>query len=291
MAKRASAGGYPRIVRWGQGLGRLDRIIRPGLRWRTAHEIKTLGKYLNRDELSTQSKFITEQAYRLNSRAIFEVTALYCASASLDNITPRIWLKQIEHLMEAHARGQGVIILGMHMGNGLAMARHLNEQHGPIHVVYRESNKITPGFYRRGIERLGLSAINASLPDGGFRDMLRALKRQESLLILMDQGQKRGGVMVTFLGKRMGMPQGPAELARRSGAAIVPIFLSGANEGGWTFECQAPLLPENYEDSTGLVHALTQRMEQHILKTPQLWSWHQRRWVKYPFVPQITGMH
>lgn len=291
MAKRASAGGYPRIVRWGQGLGRVDRIIRPGLRFRTEKEIKTLGKHLDRDELRVQSGWITEQAYRLNSRAIFEVTALYCANASLDNITPSISFNHIDHLVQAHARGDGVIILGMHMGNGLAMARHLNEQHGPIHVVYRESNKITPGFYRRGIENLGLAAINAGLPDGGFRDMLRALKRTESLLILMDQGQKRGGVLVSFLGKHMGMPQGPAELARRSRAAIVPIFLNGASEDGWSFECQVPLLPENYEDSTELVHALTQRMEQHILKTPQLWSWHQRRWVKYPFVPQITGMH
>lgn len=204
---------------------------------------------------------------------------------------PSVKFLHIEHLSLAKSQHHGVIILGLHMGNGLAMASALTQHLGPIHVVYRESNKVTPGFYREGIEHLGLRAINAGTQEGGFREMLRALKRQESVMILMDQGQKQGGVTVSFLGKQMGMPKGPAELAKRSGAPIVPVFLSAVDAQGWTFKCQPPVTPEAQWEAHNIVQILTERMEGHILKKPQLWSWHQRRWVKYPFEPTIIGLY
>lgn len=291
VATLASAGGYPRIVAFGHVLGRLDRALRPGLRHRTEQQFRTLAQRLHKAELVADHKAIIKQAYQHNSRAILEVMALYCASRPRDTIQPSIQFQNLESLSEAQKQHQGVIILGLHMGNGLAMASALTQSLGPIHVVYRESNKVSPGFYRRGIEQLGLGAINAATQDGGFREMLRALKRQQCVMILMDQGRKQGGVCVSFLGKRMGMPQGPAELAKRSGAPIVPVFLSEVDERGWTFECQPPIMAVADSDAQGTVHTLTETMEAHILKKPHLWSWHQRRWVKYPFEPTTIGLH
>jgi phosphatidylinositol dimannoside acyltransferase len=168
------------------------------------------------------------------------------------------------------------------MGNGVAMATHLARHGYPVSVIYRESGKIAEGFFRDGINALGLEAIPAVPAAVGVRRMLKALKANRVVFILMDQAAKNQGVLTPFLGKPMHMPPGPAELARRTGASVVPALLEGV-QPQWRFRMGESWQAAEGQSLEEQVAILTQIMQQHIEKQPQWWTWHQRRWVRHDF--------
>ncbi len=225
---------------------------------------------------------LLREAYRVNDRAILEILAMYTGTVSATDVAAGCAVDGLENLDQALARERGVIMLGMHMGNGVAMCTHLATLGYPVAVIYRESGKIPTDFFRDGISSLGLDAIPAVPASVGVRRMLKALKENRILFILMDQATKQGGTPALFLGKRLNMPPGPAELARRTGAAVVPALLTGV-EPRWRFRLDpaAELDPEG--ELSENVANLTAIMQRHIESEPQWWTWHQRRWARHPF--------
>jgi len=223
-----------------------------------------------------------QEAYRVNDRAILEILAAYSGALDGGELARACRLENTSVLDQSLDEGKGVVLLGMHMGNGVALAIHLAHRGYPVSVVYRESNKISPSFFARGIERNGVHAIGATPASAGFRRMLRALRSGGIIFILMDQASKKGGIPAHFLGKNLQMPPGPAELARRTGAPVIPVLLCGTHDG-WQFRLGEPIKLDRSQPLDEQVKMLTGRIEEHILSHPQWWTWHQRRWHRYPF--------
>ena len=289
LALLAATGGADRLKGMGMRLGQLHYALRRRLRKQLVGQLETLAEQNPSPALRADHDAILKTAFEVSDRALLEVIALYASHEPAQAISPKVVVHNMSQLELYQTLNKGIILLGMHMGNGVAMAAQLNRSHGPIHVVYRESNKVPTGFLRKGLERLGLHPVNANGPGAGFREMLKALKAGQMVFILMDQGSKESGVTVDFLGKRVSMPKGPAELARRSGAPIIPVFLTEI-EPAWTFDLGEPL----YLDQNGAIEdqvaEMSQRMATHILEHPQWWSWHQRRWRKLPSPSLMTGV-
>jgi len=222
------------------------------------------------------------EAYRINDRAILEILAAYSGALPSADLAKTCRLENDCLLDGALAKGRGAILLGMHMGNGVALAIHLAHRGYPVSVVYRESNKISPSFFKKGIQRNGVDAIAAVPAPAGFRRMLRTLKAGGVIFILMDQASKNGGVSASFLGKTLDMPPGPAELARRTGAPVIPVLLTGTQDG-WQFRLGEPVDFDRGQALDAQVKILAEILEDYILSQPQWWTWHQRRWHRYPF--------
>lgn len=282
IGRTLARGGHERLSYWGDRLGRWHYALRPMLTHRLAKDLRVLGSLMNAQSLLRNTNGILRSAFQTNDRAVLELMALYGCVDDPKPLVPPAHIHQIQRIKDVIASGRGAIVLGLHMGNGLSMAVQINDQITPIHVVYRESNKVTPNFFSNGLRGLGLSPINAVGLDGGFRQMMRALRANEAVMILMDQGSKNNGLPVEFLGKPMRMPLGPLELARRSGAPLVPVWLVG-RENGWTFEVKDPIYLTASDKIEGQLEYVVSLMEKHILAHPDLWSWHQRRWAKSAF--------
>lgn len=243
---------------------------------------RQLERLFDRPAGDPQCRQWLESAYRLSDRAILEVLAMYSGHLTPAEVAEGCEVTGLDVLGKALEQGRGVLLLGWHMGNGVAMATHLAERGYPVSVVHRESNKIQPGFYARGIPRMGLNAIPAQPAAVGVRQMLKTLKGGGIIYILMDQGIKRG-VEQRFLNKRMPMPPGPAELARRTGCEVLSARLCGV-EPNWRFEIHQEATLDKNEPLEQSVEKLTRIMEAPILEHPEWWSWHQRRWARYPFI-------
>ncbi len=283
LARLAALGGLPMLRRVGESFGTWHYRIGGRKRRRLTRQlVRALGP---RPAGGPAPGEILREAYRINDRAILEVLALYSGAISAAQMAGACRVSGTEALDRALDRGRGVVLLGMHMGNGVGLAVHLAAAGYPMHVVYRESNKVTPDFFRKGIERQGLGAIPARPAAAGVRKMLTTLKANQVMFILMDQASKHGGVPVDFLGKRLHMPPGPVELARRTGACVVPAWLVGVDQR-WHFHLGEPILTDPARDLAEEVKIFADLMQAHILAHPQWWSWHQRRWSRHAFNPE-----
>lgn len=281
---RLAALGGPARLRWvGEWIGAVHYCLGRDKRRRLLQQMATLMPERAADGLLEGD---LRQAYRINDRAILEILAAYGGALRADQITRICSIDRIWVLDQALAQGRGAVLLGMHMGNGMAAAISLASMGYPVNVVYRESNKISPEFFARGIAGQGINAIPALPAAAGFRRMLHALKSGGIVFILMDQASKTGGVQARFLGKDLDMPPGPAELGRRTGAPVVLMLLK-AVDSVWQFRLEEPIILDPARPIEEEVKMLTRMMEAHILDHPQWWTWHQRRWHRHPFGPPI----
>ena len=283
LAARKAQQGVPAVARTGEQIGRWHHKLARGQRRQLESQLSQLFALPSSDPRPAQW---LQESYRLNDRAIFEILAMYSGNLASAEVAERCDINDLAPLDRALEANNGVLLLGWHMGNGVAMATRLAHLGYPVSVVFRESKKIQPDFYPNGLNSMGLDAIGANPPAAGFRHMLKALKANRIVYILMDQGIKHG-LETPFLGKVVPMPPGPAELLRRTGCELVTARLIGVDPL-WQFRLNRESALDADETVETSVEKLTKIMERQILEMPQWWTWHQRRWARYPFpsVPQ-----
>jgi lauroyl/myristoyl acyltransferase len=273
LAGFAGRGGIDRIRRVGRLVGTIHHALTGPFQGRLRRDI---GRALGCSR--SEARRILAGGYRVNDRAVFEVLALSVPDCDPEALVDAVVIEQIERLPPP---GQGAVLLGMHMGNGILMASKLARAGWPVHVVAREPRRLAEGTLARAIERAGATplALDRSNPTRSFRQMLKVLRDGGLLYVLMDQANKGEGVPQRFLGKPMNMPGGVPGLALRCGVPVIPVHLEAA-EPDWVFRVGAALAGDD-EDS--LLDAICASMEQQVRRLPGLWSWHQRRWKRYDF--------
>jgi KDO2-lipid IV(A) lauroyltransferase len=134
-----------------------------------------------------------------------------------------------------------------------------------------------------GLANYGFDGIAANAGFRAYAGMLDALRHNRVVFAMMDQGVRDAetGVPLRFLGKDMPMPGGVVQLARQSRAPILPIT-SLAADPVWHFRIEPQLMLTPGGTIEQDVAAVAKYVEGQILAHPELWSWHHRRWRKFP---------
>lgn len=142
-----------------------------------------------------------------------------------DDLVARTRTVGEEHLRDAYAAGRGVVVPLPHMGNwdwagawacatGMALTtvaeRLRPERLYDEFVAYRAS--------------LGMEILPAGDP-ATFGTLVARVREGRLVPLLADRDLSRSGVEVSLCGAPARMPRGPAELARRTGAPLVPATL------------------------------------------------------------------
>jgi len=111
---------------------------------------------------------------------------------------------------------------------------------------------------------------------------LTALKKKEILWIALDQNAREGAVGIEFFGVKAATAQGPAVLALRTGAIVVPVYI---RRHGWmrhTIVIKEPIDLEYTGDKEEDVYRNLRRfsafIEKVILDNPTEWWWIHERW-------------
>lgn len=198
-------------------------------------------------------------------------------------------IEGMEHLQNALARGKGVILLTLHMGNFEIGIRGVALMDIEFTAVGRPMrNPYIREYVFRERERMGAKMVfqrNVALR------IIRALKKGHAVPILNDQYVKRDrGIMAPLFGKRCSTAPGIATLALRSGAAIVPVYVLRKGQTDVHQITFLPALPirksENQEES---IQAVTDDcnavLEELIREHPEQWMWSHRRFRYSPDLP------
>ena len=217
-------------------------------------------------------------------RCVFEL-------ACIRQMDPRIgewveWTEDERLLLErALARGRGVVFVSGHVGNWELLARRVALAGLPASTIAKES---TDWRLTRMVERFRMQGRVESIwrgQPGAAKRMLRVLKSGEILGLLIDQDTAVQSVYVPFFGRPASTPRAAADLALRTGAAVVVGFCQRKEDGRYRLSMKeiSPLQTgDANNDAVALTRAMTAEIEGAIRRTPEQWVWMHSRWKTQP---------
>ena len=184
-------------------------------------------------------------------------------------------------LDDALARKQGVVFVSGHVGNWELLARRVALAGYPAQTIAKET---TDARLTALVERFRASGQLKTLwrgQEGAAKAMLRALRAGEILGMLIDQDTRVQSVFVPFFGTPAATPRAAADLALRTGAAVVMGFCQRQRSGQYVLSMRELPLPSsgNREaDAVALTSSMTAEIEAAIRQAPEQWVWMHRRW-------------
>lgn len=202
-------------------------------------------------------------------------------------IKERVEISGKEILDKALGKGRGVIALTAHFGNFPLMCLRLFQEGYTVNTMAVPMRDQRTGMFIQKLrDDSGVKTIFSYPRKKAVFDSLKALEKNEVLVIQMDQNFGTGGVWVKFFGKLAATPVGPVVLGLRSEAVIVPMFIVRKSGGRHIIfiEDEASLEKKKDKDETVLVNAvkLTKIIEKWVRLYPELWGWIHRRWKSRP---------
>ncbi len=232
----------------------------------------TLGR-----ELSTEAerRTVVRRAWTNFAHALLETVAtLYVAD---DELCSRIDIEGEEHLREALARKKGVLAMSAHFGNFGIIGPRLVAQGYEFSVVIRMPRE--PRFAALQSEyfaRAGIKIIPARPSRDSVPRIIGALRRNEVVLVVPDEF-KTTGVAVDFLGRQVPAPRGPITIARRTGAAVLPVFMVRDRGNRLTLHVEPEIRFAHTGDREADLRAnarlFVREIEKMVRRHPDQWSW------------------
>jgi KDO2-lipid IV(A) lauroyltransferase len=212
------------------------------------------------------------------------IEALWMPRLDRDELHRLVCLEGREHLDGALERGRGAILVSAHYGNWEIMAPRLVDAGYRISTIVRDADD--PGI-NRVLNEIRVGAGQRILPrSGATRPALACLRRNEVLALLLDQNTLKGGVFVDFFGVPAATAAGPATLAVRTGAPLVPLFCIREPDRTHRIRVLPPLYPAKGEDTGAeivrLTASVTQAIEEQVRARPEQWTWLHNRWKLRP---------
>jgi len=186
-----------------------------------------------------------------------------------------------EHIGAALARGKGVILALPHLGGwewaGAVMAAR---GHHLLAVVENIEPPELLAWFAEQRAAIGIEVVTLG-PDVGV-SVLRALRDNRIVCLLSDRDIAGDGVEVEFFGERTTLPGGPATLALRTGATLLPtaVYFRGGRDhlGVVRPAVEVQRLGRLREDIARITQALANELETLIRAAPEQWHLLQPNW-------------
>lgn len=184
-----------------------------------------------------------------------------------------------EYLDAALAEGNGAVVALTHSGNWDAIGVWAVGRYGGFTTV---AERLRPeSLFQRFVayrESLGFEILPATGGDRNPAAVLTERLRANGIVCLVaDRDLGGGGVPVDFFGAEARMPGGPAFLAARTGAALLPV---GAwfTEGGWGFRIHPPVAVGGFRGVPAATQAVADVFAADIAAHPADWHMMQDLW-------------
>jgi len=169
-------------------------------------------------------------------------------------------------LRSALAKGRGVILAGMHLGQW-DMALILFARMGvPVTVVMRKEDEEAARHAAAARAAAGIRIVHALESPWLGVELLAALRRNEIVALQADRPHGDRTTPVSFFGAETEIPSGPWDLARASGAPVFPGVLVMETAGRFRLICAEPIVAA----SKGM-EPLVASMESLIAAHPDQW--------------------
>ncbi|MEE4241069.1 MAG: lysophospholipid acyltransferase family protein [Desulfopila sp.] len=231
---------------------------------------------------SREISAIAREAY--GNLAINSLEHLCLPALTKDDLLNIVTFKNEEVFQNALQKGRGVIFVGGHFGNWEYPGPAASAKGYPIaYVVADIGNPYIDKMVNRHRKQTGITVLTKRM---SIRTMLKTLRQNNAMAMLMDQDAGRNGIFVDFFGMPCSTPRGPALFALKTGAII--LFVSSIRHPDGSLQvifeevetdCDAGITSENIREVT---QRCTSKLEAYVRKYPGQWFWMHRRWKTAP---------
>lgn len=219
---------------------------------------------------------IARRSLRNFSRSCIEIAmALEVSEGEL-----RAWIPIVgsEHLDAALAKGAGVLVLSAHLGNFFLVGSRLAVEGYAVSVLVNQpkDSRLAQLMdkYRLQVRQ---KTIHARPRREALNQLHQVMHRNEVAIIISDEYRPGKGIEVPLFGRTVIARRGPATVALRTGAAIVPACMVRQPDGTLKLVVE----PELELDRSGKgaaqikenVMRITQWLERTVRAHPDQWNW------------------
>jgi lauroyl/myristoyl acyltransferase len=247
--------------------------------------IANMAQVLGVSERDPRAKRLARDSWRNYGRYISDF--FYLPNATFDEMLAR--MKDVtpapgafSHIDQALAPGKGVILVSFHFG-AWDVAAVMVRSHVPIAIIVESFDD--PRMDKLVMEQRGKLGLGIIRIEKTPRRILRALQENQVVAVALDKPMPADqGVPVTFFGKTCYVPGGIAQIALKSGAAILPGYCRYDKTYSETYYLGAmpPIFPQHtgdkQADTIGLMQQMFAAMEEIIRQYPDQWEMFRRFW-------------
>ena len=185
-------------------------------------------------------------------------------------------------MQSALQEGRGALLVSAHFGNwdmaGVILARHHTVSAVAETFSDEQLNQLLQDQRRE--KGIGIIPLESSM-----RPILRILQQNQLAAIIFDRPMPANqGTEITFFGRKTYVPGGPAALALKSGAPIVPAFVWYGHHNEFYVKAFKPIYPQQVKNTerAAEISRLTQRiydvLELMIREWPTQWYMFRQFW-------------
>jgi lauroyl/myristoyl acyltransferase len=186
-------------------------------------------------------------------------------------------IQNIEALRIPSAEGKGVLLCTVHVGGMDLLGPALNRLGESLHVIADDTT------YGRLYDHLAAARARHRIFLIGWRNLrglFKVLRGGGNLVLFCDGGYRRGDVPVEFCGEATTFPAGPATIAARSGAPILPVWCRRTADD--RFEAHGlPLIRVMSDDPAAIQRAtqqLADALSDRLAADPDQWYMFRAVW-------------
>lgn len=186
-----------------------------------------------------------------------------------------------DYIRQAHERGKGGIILTAHFGNWEMLGAWVTSLGYDMDLVVGvQHNRKMHDLINDCRREMGSGIIEVST--SSMRQMYKALKANHFLGFAADQHAPARNLELDFFNRKAAVASGPAQLAIRTGCAILPLLLKRERFDRHVMIAGEPIYaPEGGDEQETMARITAKYLrfwEKVIREYPDQWMWTHKRW-------------
>ena len=188
-------------------------------------------------------------------------------------------------VFDALKQKRKVIIATAHYGGWELALPYVALQYGPVAVVNRKmDNPLIQKEYVKARNRNNIIMLDKK---SAAKGMVKALKNEQVVAVVIDQNTRKGGIDIEFFGKKATATDATSRLALKFDAVIVPLFavMKDFREYELVVHDPVDVMKIDFSEDEDPIQKLTQLqaniIEKQVRALPHQWFWQHKRWKRY----------
>ena len=182
-----------------------------------------------------------------------------------------------ENLNKLKASKEPVVFISGHFNNFELMAMQIEKSGINVAAIYRPLNNIFLNIIMERLRKKYICQKQIKKGRSGTRELLEYFKKNYSIAMMIDQRVSEG-IKVNFFGQTALTSTIAAQLVKKYGCKIVPIYIERINSINFKIKINEPINYSKESSIEEITQDLNKWLEKMILLNPSQWIWSHDRW-------------